>query len=175
MEAGQKLVVKKLSFWSGTREIFDGSGARIGTFRVISPWSYRTAEGESGGTKLVFSNSGWNTWKSEAKDETGRVVGRIERKGWCGNKARIMLYEKEYLWRLSTWGTHFWIEGDGKEIVRVSGCGGFGWEGKATFSQSLDTNEAVMLICLGLYQMRLFEMEVSASTAVVAGGVAVSI
>ncbi len=172
MEAGQTLIVRKPSFWSGDRAIIDENGATIGAFRMTSRWSYRTAEGESGGKKLTFSNSGWNTWKSQAKDEAGRVVGKIERKGWCGNSARVMLYEKEYLWRLSTWGTHFWIEGDGKEVVRVSGCGGFGRGGKATFNQSLDTHEAVMLICLGLYQMRLFEMEVATSTAVIAGGVA---
>ena len=48
MEAGQELHIKKPSFWSGTRELFNEHGGKVGTFRMLTLLSWRKAEGEAG-------------------------------------------------------------------------------------------------------------------------------
>ncbi|OGG60407.1 hypothetical protein A2765_03080 [Candidatus Kaiserbacteria bacterium RIFCSPHIGHO2_01_FULL_56_24] len=174
MEAGQELHIKKPSFWSGTRELFNEHGGKVGTFRMLTLLSWRKAEGEAGGKTLRFSYSGWNTHRSQATDEWGRVVGTMHRSYWCGTNAQLILHEKEYLWHANLAGTHFSIEEtDGTEVIRVTGCGGFGMKGSVRILRAINTQEAIELIYMGLYQMRLFEAEVAATTAIVAGPIAI--
>ena len=173
MEAGQKIRIRKPSFWSRRSGLFNEHGGKLGEFRMRSLFTYRKAEGEVGGRTLTLSYTGWTMRHSEMKDEWGHLVGSMYRGGWCGNKAQIILYEKEYEWKINTWGTRFTVsETNGTEVMRVVGCGGFGTRGEAEFKRSMDTNEAIELLYMGLYQMRLFEMEVAASTAAAAGVVA---
>lgn len=174
MESEQTLTIKKPSFWSGARELFNGHGGKVGTFRHRTLLSWRKAEGEVGGKTLRFSYSNWGTHRAQATDEWGHVVGTMHRSYWCGTNAQLILHEKEYLWHADLAGTHFSIEEtDGTEIIRVSGCCGFGTQGIAQFHQAIDTQEAIELIYMGLYEMRLFEAEVAASTAIVAGAIAI--
>lgn len=173
MESGAHLSITKSSFFSGRRELFNEHGGKVGAFRLRG-WIGERAEGEAAGKTLTFSHNGWNTRRSKVTDEWGHELGTMHRNSWWGTSAQLILFEKEYVWRTNAWGSKFWIEHtDGTKVVEVVGCGGFGMQGKAEFFQTVHTEEALPLIYMGLYQMRLFETEVGASTAVVASLIAV--
>lgn len=176
MDAGQTVRIEKPAFWSSKRVLFNANGGQIGAFIMRTPFSFRRAEGEASGKTFVFNCKNISTRHSEITDEWGHTVGTMDRSGWLGVSAQIILFEKEYVWRTNMWGTHFWIEHtDGAIIVEVRGCGGFGVRGAATFNEFLPTEEALSLIYAGLYQMRLFEMEVGSTTAIVAVPLAVAV
>ena len=46
-------------------------------------------------------------------------------------------------------------------------------KGSVRILRAINTQEAIELIYMGLYQMRLFEAEVAATTAIVAGPIAI--
>jgi len=173
MEAGDRLAIRKPSFWKPVHEFFDVSGGRIGTFRITRPFTYRKAEAETrDGAKYVLSYLGWTGRRAEIMDDQGTVIGTMHRNGWWGQRTQLILHEKEYVWRVNGWGTRFFIEEtDGTTAIEISGCGGFGTKGQVDFFGSFPEEEAFLLIVMGLYQMRLYEMEVSAASG--AGAVVV--
>lgn len=174
MEAGNTLSITKPSFFSGRRELFNEHGGKVGTFRLRG-WIGERAEGEAAGKTIFFSHRGWSTRRARVEDEWNHGLGTMHRTTLWGTSAQLILFEKEYVWRTNAWGSRFWIEQtDGTKIVEVVGCGGFGMHGKAEFFQMVNNEEALPLIYMGLYQMRLYESEVGASTAVFASLIAVA-
>lgn len=159
MEAGQKIFVRKPSWWRSERELFDHTRARVGSFRLTSMWTYNAAECESLGKKLSMEFTNWYMNKIEVKDAGGQSVGSAEMNMW-GMRAAITFGGKEYSWKPNMWGTRFTILGaDGRELIRVSERYGFEREAPAEILQHIDTSEAVTLVLIGTFLMRSVEMQ----------------
>ncbi len=168
MEAGETFTIAQKSRFSRLWEITNAYGGRVGAFRTLRRFGYFKGEGEAAGTTrtLVYGNWGWG--RGEVRDEWGHAVGTTQR-SFLAREAQLILYEKEYVWRTDLGGTFFSITlTDDAELVRVTGCGGFGMGGTITVHEPVENGELLTLVYMGLFQTRAREAEVALVSGIMA-------
>ncbi len=171
------LTVTKPSLFASEWNI-ERKGKVIGTLRMIKKFSYMLAEAETPAGVFHMGYKGISTSNLFIRDESGTDVASFQHLSWWKKDMILTLGKKEYLWKqCNFWGTSYaWYSADGsKEILRI--CQRGLWKNTATIELEARTvsNDQVLLMLFGLYQMKLVAVEAaSMSGVVVASGVTVS-
>lgn len=161
MEAGETFSIARNGLFSRSWDITNVYGGRVGVFRTLRRFGYFKGEGEAAGATRAFVYAGWSLSRGDVRDEWGHVVGTMHR-SFFAREAQLVLYEKEYVWHTDAGGTFFTITlGDGTELARVEGCGGFGTKGMIHVRVPAENGELLTLVYMGIFQMRAREAEVA--------------
>lgn len=159
-----KYAIVKPSFWKSRREVLDHSKMMVAYMETVSFWQNSVRGEAPRGNPINMKTIGWDDRKTQMTDASGTVLGTITPKGFLGTRYVLMFKDKEYQWKLSTWGTGFSIFDAEGEVMSVR-AGGYFKPGSVEARREMPEKEMLPLVLFGIYQVSILSNQASVIAA----------